>query len=94
MTLYARVKHEGAESFATVDGDQLHLLSGDIFGEHSKTGEVFPLQSAALLAPVRPPKILAAAVNYPSHVPSPGLCWTARRKRRPSRSCSSSHPRR
>ena len=70
MTLYARVDLNGAESFAVVEGDELHLLDGDILAEHAKTGEAVPLAGAALLAPIRPPKILAAAVNYPSHVPS------------------------
>ncbi len=70
MALYARVRHQGAEPFAFVQGAVLHLLSGDILAEHSKTGEAVPLEGAELLAPIRPPKILAAAVNYPSHVPS------------------------
>ena len=70
MTLYARVRHQNADWFALVQGDELHFLSGDIFGEHSETGQLIPLDGATLLAPVRPPKILAAAVNYPSHVPS------------------------
>jgi 2-keto-4-pentenoate hydratase/2-oxohepta-3-ene-1,7-dioic acid hydratase in catechol pathway len=70
MTLYARIYHDGAESFAVVEGDDLHLLTGNILAEHAKTGETVPLAGAALLAPIKPPKILAAAVNYPSHVPS------------------------
>jgi len=70
MTLYARVRHQDADLFALVQGDELHLLTGDFLGEHSETGETLPLDGAALLAPVQPPKILAAAVNYPSHVPS------------------------
>ena len=70
MTLYARVRRGASESFATVDGDQLRLLSGALLGDHAETGETIPLAGASLLAPVHPPKILAAAVNYPSHVPS------------------------
>jgi 2-keto-4-pentenoate hydratase/2-oxohepta-3-ene-1,7-dioic acid hydratase in catechol pathway len=70
MTLYARINHNGTESFAVVEGDDLLVLDGNILGEHKKTGESVPLAGAALLAPIKPPKILAAAVNYPSHVPS------------------------
>jgi 2-keto-4-pentenoate hydratase/2-oxohepta-3-ene-1,7-dioic acid hydratase in catechol pathway len=70
MTLYARLNHNGAGTFAVVEGDELHLLDGDILGDHAKTGETVPLAGAALLAPMKPAKVLAAAVNYPSHVPS------------------------
>jgi 2-keto-4-pentenoate hydratase/2-oxohepta-3-ene-1,7-dioic acid hydratase in catechol pathway len=70
MTLYARIRHRDAEVFVEVEGDALHILAGDLFGDHQRTGDTVPLPGAALLAPVRPPKVLAAAVNYPSHVPS------------------------
>jgi 2-keto-4-pentenoate hydratase/2-oxohepta-3-ene-1,7-dioic acid hydratase in catechol pathway len=46
----------------------VRLLQGDVFGEHRLLDETVSLDSVPLLAPVRPGKILAAAVNYPSHV--------------------------
>jgi 2-keto-4-pentenoate hydratase/2-oxohepta-3-ene-1,7-dioic acid hydratase in catechol pathway len=70
MTLYARVSHNRAEVFAEVEGQELQLLAGDIFAGAERTGTRIPLEGASLLAPVRPSKIVAAAVNYPSHVPS------------------------
>jgi 2-keto-4-pentenoate hydratase/2-oxohepta-3-ene-1,7-dioic acid hydratase in catechol pathway len=70
MTLFARISHNGAATHAIVDGDRLRLLSGDLFGDHKETGETVALDPTALMSPVNPSKILAAAVNYPSHVPS------------------------
>jgi 2-keto-4-pentenoate hydratase/2-oxohepta-3-ene-1,7-dioic acid hydratase in catechol pathway len=70
MTLFARIGHAGSEPYAIVDGDLLRIIRGDIVGEHEVLSETVPLSGARLLAPVRPAKILAAAVNYSSHLPS------------------------
>jgi 2-keto-4-pentenoate hydratase/2-oxohepta-3-ene-1,7-dioic acid hydratase in catechol pathway len=66
--LYARFRHGDSERFGAVDGDRVSPIEGDLFGEHRVLDEALPLDSVRLLAPVRPGKILAAAVNYPSHV--------------------------
>jgi 2-keto-4-pentenoate hydratase/2-oxohepta-3-ene-1,7-dioic acid hydratase in catechol pathway len=66
--LYARFRHLDAESYGLVEGDRLRLLQGDLYGRHRILDEAVPLDSVTLLPPVRPGKILAAAVNYPSHV--------------------------
>ena len=68
--LYARVRHERRDRYAIVDGDRVRLLEGDLFGEHTVTSDSWPLTGATLLPPVVPRKVLAAAVNYPSHVTS------------------------
>lgn len=70
MTLYVRYRRDGAESYGVLDGASVRAIDGDLFGEHQPSGPEIPLDSIQLLAPVRPWKILAAAVNYPSHVPS------------------------
>jgi 2-keto-4-pentenoate hydratase/2-oxohepta-3-ene-1,7-dioic acid hydratase in catechol pathway len=70
MTLYARVNHKGTPTYAIAGAGELRLLADDLFGEHKETGETVPLEGATLMAPLIPSKILAAAVNYPSHVPS------------------------
>jgi 2-keto-4-pentenoate hydratase/2-oxohepta-3-ene-1,7-dioic acid hydratase in catechol pathway len=67
--LYARFRHGDFEGYGLVEGGSVRPLEGDLFGEHRRAGEALPLASVRLLAPVaRPGKILAAAVNYPSHV--------------------------
>ena len=66
--LFARFRHGDAESFGLVDDAGVRPLHGDLFGEHRVLDEAVSLDSVTLLPPVRPGKILAAAVNYPSHV--------------------------
>jgi 2-keto-4-pentenoate hydratase/2-oxohepta-3-ene-1,7-dioic acid hydratase in catechol pathway len=66
--LYARLRHRDSEVYALVEGDSVRLLEGDLFGEHHLLDEAVSLDSVMLLPPVLPGKILAAAVNYPSHV--------------------------
>lgn len=70
MATYCRFQHEGAISYGLVEGDSVRPLSGDLFGQFASTGDAIPLAAVKLLAPVVPRKILAAAVNYQSHVPS------------------------
>jgi len=65
--VYARVRWRRRLFFALVEGDVVRLLRGTPFGLHRPTGEAIPLSQVRLLAPVRPGKILAAAVNYRSH---------------------------
>ena len=67
--LFARFQHGGSEGYGLVADGRVTPLEGDVFGEHRPSGEELPLDSVRLLAPVaRPGKLLAAAVNYPSHV--------------------------
>jgi 2-keto-4-pentenoate hydratase/2-oxohepta-3-ene-1,7-dioic acid hydratase in catechol pathway len=68
--LFARYRHGDAVSFGVVEGESVRTLQGDIFGEFAEGGEPLPLAAVTLLAPVVPSKIVAAAVNYPSHVTS------------------------
>lgn len=70
MALYVRYEAAGAVSYGLLEGDTVTPVEGDIFGEHRPGGEPVSLGSVRLLAPVRPWKILAAAINYPSHIPS------------------------
>lgn len=66
--LFARFRHNGLEAYGRVEDGRVRPLQGDLFGEHRLLDEAISLDSVRLLAPVRPGKILAAAVNYPSHV--------------------------
>ncbi len=69
--LIARYRYRGRESYGVLDGERLHRIEGDIFGVHRVLDESVALADVTLLAPVpRPGKILAAAVNYQSHVPA------------------------
>ena len=68
--LYARFCYGDRESHGVLEGDRLRPITGDLFGEHKTLDESVPISDVTLLAPLRPHKILAAAVNYHSHVPS------------------------
>ena len=66
--LFARFRHHGRECYGLLEGDRLRPIQGDLFGKHRPLEESVPLTGVTLLAPLRPGKILAAAVNYRSHV--------------------------
>lgn len=68
--LFARFRYGDEVAYGVVEGERVTPIEGDLFGEHRTAGEGIPLSRITLLAPVAPGKILAAAVNYPSHVTS------------------------
>ncbi|HEY8765811.1 MAG TPA: Rv2993c-like domain-containing protein [Dehalococcoidia bacterium] len=68
--LYCRFQHEGVISHGVVGGDRVTPIAGDLFGAHKSGRRRLPLSEVRLLAPIVPRKILAAAVNYQSHIPS------------------------
>ena len=68
--LFARFRLGDRAAYGLVKGDALTPLEGDIFGEYRLLSEEMRLDGVRLLAPVLPGKILAAAVNYQSHVAS------------------------
>ena len=68
--LLCRFEYNGRVSFGTVEGDRVTPIEGGLFGDHRPAGDALALPGVRLLAPLVPPKVLAAAVNYQSHVPS------------------------
>jgi 2-keto-4-pentenoate hydratase/2-oxohepta-3-ene-1,7-dioic acid hydratase in catechol pathway len=68
--LYCRFQQEGAIAHGIVEGVRVTAIAGPLFGEHKPSGKPMPLSDVRLLAPLSPRTILAAAVNYQSHVPS------------------------
>lgn len=70
MALYVRFRRNGEELVGVLADGSVRPIDGDLLGDHEQVGPEVPLDSVQLLAPIRPGKILAAAVNYQSHVPS------------------------
>jgi 2-keto-4-pentenoate hydratase/2-oxohepta-3-ene-1,7-dioic acid hydratase in catechol pathway len=70
--LIARYLHNGLTAHGVIEGNDVTRIEGDVFGDHTRTAERVPLADVRLLAPVMPRKILAAAVNYQSHVTTAG----------------------
>ncbi len=68
MAVYARFMHNGTESYGIVEGDQVTAIRGELLGQHEKTNQRFALADVKLLAPVKPPKVHAVALNYRSHL--------------------------
>jgi len=67
-TKLGRFEVAGKTHHGVVDGDRIFRIEGDIFGSWTKTTESFALKDVRLLAPTRPPKVLALAGNYRSHL--------------------------
>ena len=65
---WCRYTANGSTLFGTIEGDTVHEVSGNPFGEHSKTGTTHALSAVQLEVPVIPPTFYAAGINYPEHV--------------------------
>lgn len=58
----------GSVSYGVLEGETIRRIEGDVFGEHTVTGEAVPLRGVRLLAPVMPSKVIAVGLNYQSHL--------------------------
>ena len=64
----ARFEVGGRISYGLVQGDSVQPIEGDLFGDLNPTGSAVDLASVRLLSPVVPRVMLAASLNYPSHL--------------------------
>jgi 2-keto-4-pentenoate hydratase/2-oxohepta-3-ene-1,7-dioic acid hydratase in catechol pathway len=65
---FARFRHGRRQGYALVEGELLRPIVGSPFGRWRSGEETVALSRVRLLAPVRPSKILAVALNYRSHL--------------------------
>ena len=65
---WCRVRSEGRETFALVEGNEVVEVEGSPFDEHRVTRRRHPLAAVQLLLPVVPANFYAAGVNYRAHV--------------------------
>ncbi len=65
-----RYKHGDTVGCGFLEDDAVQPFEGDLFGQRQPAGDSIPLADVQLLAPLVPGTILAAAVNYQSHLPS------------------------
>jgi 2-keto-4-pentenoate hydratase/2-oxohepta-3-ene-1,7-dioic acid hydratase in catechol pathway len=72
---YVRYDLKGDVSYGRLDGDTIHTISGNLFGENRETGDEVSLESVRLLPPSEPSKVLAVGLNYQSHA---GMSGAAR----------------
>ncbi|BAF86470.1 putative 2-hydroxyhepta-2,4-diene-1,7-dioate isomerase precursor [Azorhizobium caulinodans ORS 571] len=64
MAKWVRFTDGAATGFGRVEGDQIAVHSGDMFGAAQPTGETRPLAGAQLAAPCDPTKIIALWNNF------------------------------
>ncbi len=68
---YCRFTLGGQVAEGIIESDRVIPIDGSMLNEYTRLeGEAVGLADVQLLAPVMPGKVLAAAVNYGSHVPS------------------------
>lgn len=68
---YCRFRLGDLVTDGIVEGDRVVPIDGGMLGEYTRLeADAVPLSDVTLLAPLTPRKVLAAAVNYQSHVPS------------------------
>ncbi|MCE2540932.1 MAG: fumarylacetoacetate hydrolase family protein [Acidobacteria bacterium] len=68
MTKYVRYEHDGATSYGVLEGETIHQLSGSVFESPERTGATVALADVTLLPPSEPKKVVAAGLNYRSHL--------------------------
>jgi 2-keto-4-pentenoate hydratase/2-oxohepta-3-ene-1,7-dioic acid hydratase in catechol pathway len=69
---YYRIVAEGGAAWAREDGDRLRLLTGDPFGGTSDAATTVARETARLLPPVLPSKVVAIGLNYKDHAAERG----------------------
>ncbi len=65
---FARYQIGRRVAYGVVEGDTLRRMAGTPFGSHKFTGERDRVTDVRLLAPCKPTKMLAMALNYKSHL--------------------------
>lgn len=65
---FVRIAHGGANHYGLLEGEQVRVLAGGLFGDHRPTGQVVALKDAKLLFPCEPKQVIACGLNYRSHL--------------------------
>lgn len=67
---WARFQADGKVGYGLVEGDRIRRVTGDPFNDWKMTRKTFPIAEVKLLVPAQPRNVLAAALNYKSHLGS------------------------
>ncbi|HEY7501418.1 MAG TPA: fumarylacetoacetate hydrolase family protein [Vicinamibacterales bacterium] len=68
VTRYVRFAHQNTVAYGILEGETIRELKGDLFAPPAFTGKTLKLADVRLLAPVQPAKVIAAGLNYKSHI--------------------------
>jgi 2-keto-4-pentenoate hydratase/2-oxohepta-3-ene-1,7-dioic acid hydratase in catechol pathway len=73
----ARFYYQDRELYGVVDGDQVKVIDGNIFGSYTITEEALPLTAVKVLAPVKPSKVVGVGLNYRAVAKDKGVDFPA-----------------
>ena len=68
VTRYIRYQAQGRTSYGILDGETVRELSAAPWSGGTPTGRTVSLKGVQLLAPAEPSKVIAAGLNYKSHI--------------------------
>jgi 2-keto-4-pentenoate hydratase/2-oxohepta-3-ene-1,7-dioic acid hydratase in catechol pathway len=68
VTKYIRYESQGRAQYGILDGENVRELSAAPWADGKVTGKTVKFASVKLLAPAEPTKVIAAGLNYKSHI--------------------------
>jgi 2-keto-4-pentenoate hydratase/2-oxohepta-3-ene-1,7-dioic acid hydratase in catechol pathway len=68
QTKYVRYEMAGRVSWGILEGETIRELQGSVFESTKPTGKSVKLAEVKLLPPAEPKKVIAAGLNYKSHI--------------------------
>jgi 2-keto-4-pentenoate hydratase/2-oxohepta-3-ene-1,7-dioic acid hydratase in catechol pathway len=68
VTKYIRYESQGHASYGMLEGDTVRELSSAPWAQGKPTGKTAKLAAVKLLAPAEPTKVIAAGLNYKTHI--------------------------
>lgn len=70
---YVRFSVENSTFYGLLEGEQITVIQGDIFGYHQPIDQVYPLSGVNLLTPCQPSKVACVGLNYRKHAMELGM---------------------
>lgn len=68
LTRYVKYETAGRVAWGVLEGDTIRELQGDVFAGAAPNGRTLKLADVKLLAPAEAKKVIAAGLNYRSHI--------------------------
>ena len=70
---WVRFTHQGSPGFGWLQGEQIAVCQGDMFGAHQSTGPLLPLAGVQISIPCVPSKFIGLWNNYHAQAAKQGL---------------------
>jgi 2-keto-4-pentenoate hydratase/2-oxohepta-3-ene-1,7-dioic acid hydratase in catechol pathway len=68
LTRYVRYEIAGRTGWGVLEGETIRELQGSVFDNPTPSGQTVKLSDVKLLPPAEPKKVIAAGLNYRSHI--------------------------